>query len=216
MSRPVILLGAGGHAKVVLEILRQIKQPVLGVIDPRLKQNHIKEWQGLPILGDDSDVSLYPTDKIFLANGIGSLPGQTLRCSVYRQFKSSGYTFITLVHPTAIIAEDITLAEGVQIMAGCILGTDVQIDENTLINTGTQLDHDCKVGKHCHLAPAVVLCGNVQVEDGCHLGPSSCVVQGCHLGQGAVLGAGSTLLCDLPKGHKYLAAKSQQPTKHSQ
>ncbi|WP_114418137.1 acetyltransferase [Marinospirillum perlucidum] len=216
MSLPVILLGAGGHAKVVLNLLQLIKSPLSGVIDPKLKHKGIKEWRGLPVLGEDSDVYKYPPNKVLLANGLGSLPGKNLRQTLFKQFKKSGYTFITLVHPTAIIADGVELAEGVQVMAGCILQTDVLIDENTLINTGTQLDHDCKVGKHCHLAPAVVLSGNVNVGNYCHLGPASCVVQGCHLGQGAVLGAGSTLLYDLPEGHKYLAAKPQQATKHSQ
>lgn len=216
MSLPVILMGAGGHAKVVLNLLRLLKHPVSGVIDPQLKQKAITEWRGLPVLGGDADVYQHSPNSVLLANGLGSLPGKNLRQTLFEKFKEAGYTFITLVHPTAIIADGVELAEGVQIMAGCILQPDIKIAENTLINTGVQLDHDCKVGKHCHIAPGVILCGDVHLEDRCHLGPGSCVVQGLHLEQGAILGAGSTLLTNLPAGHKYLAAKPQQATKYSQ
>ncbi|MBE0509045.1 MAG: acetyltransferase [Marinospirillum sp.] len=215
MTRQVILLGAGGHAKVVLDVLQLLNQTVVGVTDPQLHQQGIAEWRGLPVLGDDQAVTCYQPDQIFLANGLGSLPGQTLRQTIYKQFKNLGYSFITLVHPSALIGTGVTFAEGVQIMAGSILQPDTYIGENTLINTGAQLDHDCSIGKHCHLAPGVILCGNVTMEDTCHLGPASCVTQGCHLGQGSILGAGSTLLKNLPAGGKLLAAKPQSPVTRS-
>lgn len=210
-QQSVILLGAGGHAKVVLDLLHLLQHSVLGVTDPLLKRQGIREWRGLEVLGDDQAITIHSPDQVVLANGIGSLPGQHQRKTLYDNWTMHGYTFITLVHPSVLLGEGVQLTSGVQIMAGAVIQADTRIDENTLINTGVCVDHDCKIGKHCHLAPGAVLSGNVTVSNECHIGPASCVVQGCHLGKGAILGAGTTLLNHLPANNKQLAAKPQPP-----
>lgn len=209
---PVILLGAGGHAKVVLNLLHLLQQPVLGVTDPRLEQQGILEWRGLEVLGSDAAILAYRPDQILLANGLGSLPGQYLKKKLYDHWTGQGYSFITLVHPSAVLGEGVDLSSGVQIMAGAVVQADTRIGENSLVNTGVCVDHDCTIGKHCHLAPGAILSGSVIVEDECHLGPASCVIQGCHMGKGAILGAGSTLLTHLPVQTRQLAAKPQRPS----
>jgi sugar O-acyltransferase (sialic acid O-acetyltransferase NeuD family) len=210
---PVILVGSGGHALVLLDVLRASGYQVLGVVDPKLATQGTAEWRGLPVLGDDASVSRYAPDTILLANGIGNLPGQTKRAEVYERFCQQGYQFVTVVHPTAMIASGVTLHQGVQIMAGAILQPDVVVGENTLINAGCIIDHECAIGAHCHLSLGVTLSCRVTMGIGCHAGAAASVVQGCQIGDYAVLGAGTALRVNLPAASRLLDVRQQEISK---
>ncbi|MGD9858519.1 MAG: acetyltransferase [Marinobacterium sp.] len=209
LDRPTIILGAGGHAKVVLDLVNAMGASVAGILDPQLNETGVTEWRGIPVLGDDSTLECYQTDRIYLANGLGSLPGWDRRNLLYDKLTVKGFYFPALVHPTVIMGSGVTISRGAQVMAGCILQADVSIGENTIVNTGAQLDHDCSIGKHCHIAPGATLSGDVSTGNCCHIGTNAAVIQGCHLGEGVVVGAGSTVLHDLPAYAKLLAAKPQ-------
>lgn len=195
---PIILLGAGGHAKVVLDLLHALDHRILGICDPELANNGVGQWRGLPVLGNDEMIEEHRPDSIALANGIGSLPNSHLRHRLHQRFKQKGYRFITLVHPSAILGSGVELGEGVQVMAGTIIQADTQLGNDVIINTGARIDHESVIGDHTHVAPGAVLSGNVTVADGGHIGPGAVVIQGVKLGQGAVVGAGTTVLSDLP------------------
>lgn len=213
---PVILLGAGGHAKVVLDLLQALDRQILGVCDPGLAGQGIPQWRALPVLGDDHAVEQYEPDSIELANGTGSLPGNTLRCRLHAQFTRQGYRFATLVHPSAILGSGIELGQGVQIMAGVIVQADTRIGDDAILNTGARIDHDCRVGDHAHVAPGAVLSGDVQVDRGCHIGAGATLLQGIHIGPGAVVGAGTTVLHDLEAGHRLTGQPARTPHRINQ
>ncbi len=199
-TAPVILLGAGGHAKVVLDLLRALDHRVLGVCDPLLTDQNISRWRDLPVLGSDEAVNRHSPDSIMIANGAGSLPGRYLRRRLHDQFVGSGYRFVTLVHPSALLGSGVELGQGVQIMAGVIVQADTAIGNDVILNTGSRIDHDGLIGDHVHVAPGAVISGGVMVSDGCHIGPGSVIIQGVKLGMGAVVGAGTTVLSDI-KAH---------------
>lgn len=195
---PIILLGAGGHAKVVVDLLHALDHRILGVCDPELANRGVAQWRGLPVLGNDEIIEEHQPDSIALANGIGSLPNSQLRRRLHQRFKRIGYRFITLVHPSSVLGSGVELGEGVQIMAGTIIQADTKFGNDAIVNTGVRIDHESVIGDHVHVAPGAVLSGNVMVADGCHIGPGAVVIQGIKLGQGAVVGAGTTVLSDLP------------------
>lgn len=209
---PVILLGAGGHARVVLDLLHLLNCSLLGVCDPALAERSIGEWQGIPVLGDDTVIDSYSRDEILLANGLGSLPGNYSRKKIHEHFTAKGYKFITLIHPKATVAADVELGSGVQIMAGCVVQAGTRIGENTLINTAASVDHDCGLGKHIHVGPGSTLCGGVIVEDDCYLGSGCVVIQNLMLGRGSLLGAGTCLVQNLPMGHRKVGTASIRPS----
>lgn len=213
MHQPVILLGAGGHAKVVLDLLRRMGVEVIGVCDPALANAEAQLWRDLKVLGDDNAVLQYPAGEITLANGIGNLPGQTLRRSIFERFRHDGYHFAPLIHPQAILAEGVEIDEGAQIMAGAILQVDCKVGMNSIINTGARIDHDCNIGSHCHIAPATTLSGHCTIGDGSHLGTGCNVIQNIRIGSASVIGAGTTVLRDVPAQSKLLGCKpgSAQP-----
>lgn len=194
---PVILLGAGGHAKVVLDLLQELDFEILGICDPGLADRDINKWYGLPVLGSDEAVRQHLPDSIALANGIGSLPGHQRRRRLHEQFTGEGYRFVTLVHSSAILGSGVKLGQGVQVMAGVIVQADTCIGDDVILNTGSRIDHDGLIGNHVHVAPGAVLSGDVTVSEDCHIGPGSVIIQGLKLGQGAVVGAGTTVLSDL-------------------
>lgn len=201
INRPVIILGAGGHAKVLISSLKTLQREIIGILSPeeiRLGQS----IAGICIIGDDDKIFEYSIDSIELVNGLGSVSSPEKRKDIYMKFKKAGYSFASVIHPTAILTNNIQLGEGVQIMAGAIVQTECVIGDNILINTGAVVDHDCKIGSHSHIAPGAVLSGGVEVGAMSHIGPAATIIQGIKIGFGAVIGAGAVVITDVPHGQK--------------
>lgn len=197
---PMILLGAGGHAKVVLDLLRACGREVMGVCDPALGARGATEWRGLRVLGGDEAVDALAPGSIALANGIGQRVGDSARRAAYERLRHNGHRFPPLVHPSAWVSDSARIADGVQVMAGAIVQADAAIGENTIVNTLASVDHDCRVGAHVHVAPRATLCGGAVVGDAAFLGAGCTVLPGIGVGAAAVLGAGTVLARDLEAG----------------
>lgn len=200
MNKPVIIIGAGGHAKVLAECLRLQGVSVLGALDKSVSTG--SKTADLPILGDDSAIGTYPCDSVELVNGLGSVGDTSLRKKIFDRFNQQGYTFRTVIHPSAIIARDCVLDEGVQVMAGAVINTGTRIAADSIINTGAIIDHECEIGQHVHVAPGVTLSGGVHVADGVHIGTGATVIQGINIDAGALVGAGAVVIRDVEKGAK--------------
>lgn len=199
MSLPLIVLGAGGHAKVLVDALVGAGRPVFGLADADpAKAGSIV--LGVPVMEGDKKVLAFPPDAVRLVNGIGSVRVSPLRRQLYERFKNRGYFFERVTHVSAIIAPDTVLGEGAQIMAGAILQTGCRTGENVIINTRAAVDHDCVIGNHAHISPGAVLCGNVRVGDSSHIGAGATVVQGVHIGRNCMIAAGAVVVRDIPDG----------------
>lgn len=196
MKRPVIVIGAGGHAAVVADALLVCGIEVIGFtdIDPH---RHGGRHLGLPVLGKDEHVlSSYRQDDILLANGIGSIATTELRQNVQGGLAQAGWRFMTLQHPSAIVSPRAQIGQGVQIMAGSIVQVGARIGEGSIVNTGAVIEHDCDVGSFVHTAPHALLCGDVKVGSGSHIGAGSVVKQGLRLGPRTLVGAGAVVVKD--------------------
>jgi sugar O-acyltransferase (sialic acid O-acetyltransferase NeuD family) len=211
-ARDVILLGAGGHAKVLLDTLRLTGVQVRGVVDPALAGTS-KLWRGITVIGNDDDLLKLKPDQVVLINGTGSLPSSSLRQRLFHRFTKSGFQFMNVIHPSALIGAGVVLGEGVQIMAGAIIQADTTIGNNSIINTGALVDHDCAIGCDVHLAPGVVVSGGVCIGEGAHIGTGSSIIQGVSIGAGAIVGAGTVVVKDVPARHKLLGQAPQPLTK---
>lgn len=205
LSAKIILLGAGGHAKVVLDAVRAAGIEVTGVVGPSLTGSN-DHWRGLPVLGSDQDLLKLPPDGIELINGIGSVPGQALRTEICRKFILAGFEFRSVIHPSAIIGSDVKLMEGAQLMAGTVIQADSSVGANTIVNTGARIDHDCKIGSDVHIAPGAVISGGVQVGAGGHIGTGASIIQGVILGNNVLVGAGAVVVSDVPDNAKVIGA----------
>lgn len=199
MSLPVIILGAGGHAKVLIDALLASNVAIAGVVDtnPLLVGTSLL---GIPLLGGDEIVGEYAPAEIMLVNGLGTVTLSDKRRQLYEQFKNRGYTFAQVIHPSVVISSDVVLAEGVQIMAGAVIQTGSRIGVNTIVNTSVSVDHDCIVGDHVHLAPGVTLSGGVTISHESHVGTGATLIQGVSVGEKSLIGAGSLVLKDVAAG----------------
>jgi sugar O-acyltransferase (sialic acid O-acetyltransferase NeuD family) len=196
MSIPVIIVGGGGHAKVLIDILRLRSVAVIGIVDADPRQQGLSIL-GIPVIGNDDAVARYGATTVLLVNGLGSVGPTDRRQALFEKFKHRGYSFSSVIHPSAVIASDVAVGEGVQVMAGAIVQPGTSIGSNVIVNTRATVDHDCRIDDHVHLAPGVVLSGNVYVGAGAHIGTGATVIQGVKIGRGAVIGAGSVVLNDV-------------------
>ena len=199
MKFPVIVLGTGGHAKVLVVSLLASSTQILGFVDPApfVAGQTIR---GILVIGPDEEIMQYRPDSLQLVNGIGSVGYPQKRIALFDKFNNKGYTFGIVVHPSAVIPSDIALGEGAQIMAGAVVQPGCRIGRNVIINTGVCVDHDCDIGDHVHLAPGVTLSGDVSIGEGSHVGTGSTVIQGVRIGKNCIIGAGSLVLKDTADG----------------
>ncbi|MCI4662843.1 MAG: acetyltransferase [Neomegalonema sp.] len=206
--KAVGIIGAGGHARVVLDTARRAGWMVFGLFDadPARKGDTL---DGALILGDDEDLLRRGPGSIRLANGIGAVPaigdtGLGLRRKIFSTFSAAGFEFTPLAHPRATIALAVDLAAGAQVMAGAILQPGVRIGENAIVNTSACIDHDCDIGEHSHIAPGAVLCGGVKVGVSTYIGAGAVIQQGLSIGAGALIPAGSIVRRNVEPGETFL------------
>ena len=209
VTSEVFLLGAGGHAKVLLDALRLAGVEVKGIVDPVLTGT-CKRWRSIPVIGNDDDLLRLNPRRIILVNGTGSLPSSSVRKRLFSRYTQAGFKFMNVIHPSALIGVGVELGEGVQIMAGAIIQADTTIGSNSIINTAAVLDHDCVIGSNVHIAPGVVISGGVAIGEGAHIGTGASIIHGVSIGAGAVVGAGTVVVRDVPKYHK-LVGQSPKP-----
>lgn len=191
----VIVIGNGGHAKVVLAILALNGVSVVGVVGP----GGDGVIRGLPRLGDDHDL---PTLRghgpaVFVAVG-----DNDRRERLFALAEDLGFELVNAVHPTAVIDDSVRLGRGVAIMAGAIVNPDTEIGDNVIVNTGATIDHDCWIGRGAHIGPGSHLSGYVRVGPRALIGIGATVGRGRRLtvGEGAVVGAGSVVIEDVADG----------------
>lgn len=203
---PVIILGAGGHSKVVINALLAAQREIIGIADPNRQAGD--QVLGVKVIGDDAIVLQFTPSSVELVNGIGALPDSDARSRITAAFREKGYKFASVIHPQTIIAPDVILAEGVQLMAGSIIQPGSSIGQDTIVNTGVSIDHDCTIGNECHIAPGTVVNGSVTIDKGCFIGAGSCVIQNITIGEGVVVGAGSVIHSNLSSFVKVIQKRS--------
>lgn len=197
MKEKVLILGFGGHAKVLLDILFSLPVEILGFADkdPNKKGTSL---YNIPVLGDDSYVFTLDPEQVFLVNGIGSVKASPLREMIYKKFINKGYSFYSVISPFSYISSFVSMGAGVQVIAGAIVQPGASVGENTIINTKASVDHDCTIGSHVHIAPGATLSGGVRVGDGAHIGSGATLIQGVTVGVGATVAAGSVVIRNVP------------------
>lgn len=193
MNKPVLIIGAGGHAKVLLATLQLLQKPVLGLLETDVTKIGMTVLE-VPIVGTDEEVLRYAPEGIELVNGMGSVQSTIKRQEIFDTFKEKGYFFFNVIHPSAILAADVTLGEGVQVMAGAVLQTGVKVGSNSIVNTRASLDHDCILEDHVHIAPGVTLSGNVHIGQNSHIGTGAVIIQNIRIGSNSLIAAGAVVV----------------------
>lgn len=199
MSNPgYLIIGGGGHAAALAEILIKQNKPLLGVVAPNILAGHAI-FDTIQHYLQDDDVLRFAVDKVLLVNGIGAMPRQTLRRKVYTRFNELGYTFATVIADSALVSDYAVLAQGAQIMNNAVINIGSEIGENTIVNTSVSVDHDCIIGAHSHLAPGSTLSGQVKVENNVHIATGSSIINNVTIGSNTIIGVGANVTKSIPK-----------------
>ncbi|MEK5483876.1 MULTISPECIES: acetyltransferase [unclassified Viridibacillus] len=206
MNKSIIIIGNGGHASVLTEILLLQQRNIIGFTAPKAEVNSY----GLKYLGTDEIIKNYNPEKVELVLGLGTVQISTLRQSLFEKMKKLRYTFVTCVHPNVIISTTAILAEGSQVMAGAIIQPHARIGENTIINTGVIIEHDCVIGAHVHIAPGTTLSGSVHIGEGSHIGTGSSIIQAIEVGKNALIGAGAVVISNIGTNKKVFGVPAKE------
>lgn len=207
MSKPLVILGAGGHAAVLVDMLRQQERTILAVQAPVMAPNR-RVFSGLSHWPDEQPLLGLAPDAVELVNGIGSLPGMSLRYQIYAHYRALGFAFAQVVAAEAVVSRYAQLADGVQILPRAVVQSGAYIGANSIINTGAIIEHDCQLGVDNHISPGAVLSGGVHTGSRVHVGTGAAVIQGRMIGDEAIVAAGATLNRDLAEAHIAYAARS--------
>lgn len=184
------VLGAGGHAKVVLSTLLAAGLSVDGLFDDDPQK------QGLYVLGVKVIGTIEDAKKRTPARGVLAIGSNRTRQLLAREFP--GWEWLSVVHPRAYVHSSVSLGPGTVVFAGAVVQPDTHIGAHTIVNTGATVDHDCQVWDFVHLAPGVHLAGQVIIEEGVFIGIGSAVIPKVKVGAWTVVGAGAAVVENLP------------------
>lgn len=183
----LLVIGAGGHAKVVIDAARCAGIEIAGVIDEPSGRTHVL---GVPIAQSAEGID---AEGFILAVGDNATRG-----ALFSRCLESGLTPAVVIHPSAIIADGVDIGAGTFIAAGVVVNIDTRIGVNAILNTSCTVDHDCVIGDHAHIGPMTGLCGGVQVGEGALIGAGCSIIPMRSVGEWAVVGAGSAVVRDVP------------------
>ena len=188
-SEPIVVLGAGGHAQVVVATLRECGLAVAGMFD-----DDSKKWGqsvlGVPVLGGLDEIP--NSSEVWGVCGVGS---NRTRQQLAQRFLHLRWK--TVVHPSAYVHESVTIGPGTVIMARAVLQPSTRIGAHVIVNTAAIVDHNCRIDDFAHAAPGANLAGNVRVGEGTLLGIGGTVAPGISMGPWSTVGAGAVVVRDL-------------------
>lgn len=191
----MVVVGAGGHARPVIDTARACGWSVAAVVDLRFRGPG-ESILGVLVVGGIAYLDqLDPGAAVFLALG-----DNTERARVFWELGSRHTSWPTLVHPRSIVSSATSIGAAVIVNAGAILNAEVVIGTGTIVNTGAIVDHECRIGDHCHIGPGARLSGRVRVGAGSFLGVGCTIRDKIAIGDGATVGAGAVVIRDVPAG----------------
>ena len=180
----MIVYGASGHGKVIIEILESINTPHIEVWDDA---PHEPLWE-YPVTPPATEVK----DQVVISIGVNGT-----RKKVADRLGGS-VSFGTAIHAATCISKRTTIGEGTVIMAGVTINADSHIGKHCIINTSASIDHDCILGDYSHISPNATLSGDVHVGEGTHIGSGASAIQGIRIGKWCTIGAGAVIIRDIP------------------
>jgi UDP-perosamine 4-acetyltransferase len=191
----VVVLGSGGHAKVVIEILRQRSDfEIVGCLG---REGSGPPVCGVPVIGDDR--ALPALRDAGVHHAFVALGDNRLRSRMIEYVFSTGLKLVNAISLHAVLSPSIVVGEGVAIMAGAVINAESVISDGVIVNTGATVDHDCMLGPMSHIGPGTNLAGSVRIGAGAFLGTGCRVIPGIRIGEWSVIGAGAAVFRDVPE-----------------
>ena len=181
------IYGAGGHAKVIRDILEACGLTLSGISDDNPELQQWMEYEVTHELNTDEEV-------------IVCVGKAEHRKTIAERLQQQGHRFGTAIHPTAVVSPYASIGEGTVVMAGAVINSGARIGRHCIINSGAVVEHECMVDDYVHISPNTTLCGGLTIGEGCWIGAGAVVVQGVEIGPWSIIGAGAVVLKDVPEG----------------
>jgi acetyltransferase EpsM len=190
----IVVIGQGGHSKVIRDIILSSHHQIIGYLDDRYDQ--LKEEGSIfygPVSAANEIIECFGDVKFVIAIG-----NNQVRKAISDRLGLDDSSYATLLHQTAVVSPTATLGYGTVVMANAVINADARIGNHAIINTGAIVEHDNGIGDYVHISPKAILTGSVTIEDGTHIGAAAVLIPQTKVGAWSIIGAGTTVINDLP------------------
>lgn len=194
----VALVGAGGHARVVLDAARcEGAVEVVAVLDAK-RDLWGSTFEGLPVVGDEDTLERLRGEGVEgVILGVGSVDTTKTRQILFARIARTGLKLPLIRHPSSVIAASASFGGGTVILANSVVGPAARLGSNVIVNTGALIDHDVVIGDHVHVSPGAHVAGGVRIGTGSHVGIGSTIIQNVTIGGGSMIAAGAVVVRDV-------------------
>lgn len=203
MNKKVIIIGAGGHGKVIADIVIKNKDIVIGFLDDSFEKGTaiISNYK---VLGKISDCNQLNTEEVHFIIAIGN---NEIRKNIAEKYNLKYYTAI---HPTATIGMNVKIKNGTTIMANACINSNTSIGNHAIINTGAIIEHDNVIGDYTHISPNATLCGTVEIGTLTHIGASATIINNKKITHSCIIGAGTVVVNDINESGTYVGCPAKK------
>lgn len=194
----IVIIGAGGHAKVVADIILKRKEilkedlTIIGFLDDNYENLKYKEIFNIPVLGNTGLINMFKNKNYEYIIAVGN---NLIRKKISEKFSNLNY--YTAIHPTAVIGNEVTIGEGTAVMANAVINSYSKIGKHCILNTSCIIEHDNTIENYVHISPNAVLCGEVAIKENSWIGAGSSIKQEITIGENTIIGAGTVVIKDI-------------------
>ena len=199
MNPEIIIIGAGGHGRVIADIVKSAGDTVLGFLDDGIADSNIYGR----ILGTVSDCVKFK-DKLFII----AIGNNEVRKSIFLKYPDLNY--YTAIHPAAIISDFAIIGRGTCVMPGAVIAAGAKVGAHCIVNTNAVIEHDCTLEDFVHVSPAAALCGTVSVGEGTHIGAGAVVINNIRIAPHSVIGAGAAVIRNADSPGTYVGVPARR------
>lgn len=199
----LIIIGAGGHGKVLADAAEKTKNyKAIAFLDDKAQGSRL----GYPIIGASSDAKKYLSDSEFIV-AVGAADA---RERIMKELMALGAALATIVHPAAVIGKDVSIGAGSAVLAGAVVNPSAKIGAGCIINTRASVDHDCEIGEFSHISPGATLSGEVKLGARSWVGAGATVINCISICEGCTVGAGAVVIRDITYAGTYVGVPARK------
>jgi sugar O-acyltransferase (sialic acid O-acetyltransferase NeuD family) len=198
MQCRVLIWGAGGHAKVIAEILRLSGHEVVGFIDDINQGRRGEPFAGATVIGGSDDLTRVRQSGV--SHAIIGFGDNVRRCESGEIAKARGFVLTTAIHPSVILGADTVVGEGSVLAAGAVINPGARLGRSVIVNTSATIDHDCIIADGVHVGPCANIAGHVTIDSCAWIGIGATIIDHKHIGAKSIVGAGAVVVDDVPAG----------------